>query len=220
MGSSVHPGPASDANVERADVSRGEILIAHEPNAGPVSAVRNILIQFSIAELKAANLYESYAAVASPQLLEDLLSRLGPGWIPIELAFAHYEAVERVKLDSDATAALGASVGDRLTQTALVSHAKKTRDESHDLWSQVGPLHRMWRRLHEGGSLAVIKTGPKEMLLEQRGLTLNRLRHFRERQLAAITATLDAVAAQKYSCLKVEHFNPLNDETQFRIGWS
>jgi hypothetical protein len=77
----------------------------------------------------------------------------------------------------------------------------------------------MFPRLYQGGSMQISKLGPKEMSIEQRGLSLNRLRHFREAQVAALAATFDAVAVQTYSCLKVERFNPANDETLFRVAW-
>src|SRR6476660_3061698 len=103
-----------------------EIIIPHDPAAGPVTAVRNFLIQASLAELKANGHYERYARLIAPDVLAELSASLAPGWIPMDLALRHYEACENMKLDATEFAAMGKHVGDRVRD--VVSLAKRGKD--------------------------------------------------------------------------------------------
>jgi hypothetical protein len=209
-------GPAIDdtANTQR----RREIVIPHGPASGPVTAVRNIVIQSSLAQLRDAGQYERYVALVPSEVLEELLSRLGPGWIPVELALAHYQACESLSMTDKELAAVGMAVGNRLQDAILVSSSKKVRDEDFDLWSSVRQLHRMWPRLYQGGSVQVVKLGPKEQLLEQRGFPMNRFRYFRLAQIKALAAAYAALGAH-FSRLELDHYDPLRDEVAYHLSW-
>jgi len=43
--------------------------------------------------LKAHGHYETYARLMEPDVLEDLLARLDPGWLPVKYAVTHYKLV-------------------------------------------------------------------------------------------------------------------------------
>jgi hypothetical protein len=208
--------PVSDAAPEAGETR--EVFIPHDPAAGPVTAVKNILIQSSLAKLKASDHYERYVTLIAPDVLDQLLSSMGPGWVPVELALAHYEACEQLNLNVDDTHALGLSVGDRLKDTVLVSHAKKVRGEEVDVWAAYSQMYRMWPRLYQGGSVQVVKIGPKSQLLEQRGFPMNRFRYFRQAQVAAFVSAYEAIGAE-LTCVKVDRYSLARDEVVFRIMW-
>jgi hypothetical protein len=195
-----------------------EIIIPHDRAAGPVTAVRNVILQASLAELKVHGHYDRYTKVIHPGVLEQLLSYLGPGWIPLELALAHYEACEQLRLSADEFAAMGDRVGDRVQETMLVSPAKRVRQSDFDLWLAVPALHRMWRRLFQGGSVQVVKVGPKDQLLEEWGFGLTRYHYYRQGHLAVLRATRSAVGATRTTAAVVSYSAPL-DELVVRIGW-
>lgn len=197
---------------------RREIVIPYVPASGPVTAVRNIVIQSSLAQLRDAGQYERYVALVPSDVLADLLSRLGPGWIPVELALAHYQACEGLSMTDGELAASGMAVGNRLQDSILVSSSKKVRDEDFDLWSSMHQLHRMWPRLYQGGSVQVVKFGPKDQLLEQRGFPMNRFRYFRLAQIKALAAAYAALGAQ-FSRLEIDHYDPLRGEVVYRLCW-
>src|SRR5687768_1242405 len=125
-----------------------EVVIPHLADAGPLTAVRNVLIQSSLAELKAHGLYERYAAAMQPDALEQLTTAaLSPGWIPVELAHRHYGACDALALSAAQFDALGRAVGDRVQSAVLIALAKKVREANYDLWLAVGPLQRVWPRV-------------------------------------------------------------------------
>lgn len=101
-----------------------EILIAHDLTRGPLRAVRRILVQSSLAELKGFGFYERYCALIDPASLAEITDQIGPGWLPIELAMAHYRACDSLELSGDQLDLLGAHAGAKLASTLLVTSAK------------------------------------------------------------------------------------------------
>lgn len=204
----------------RSDESRPgyEIITPHDPSRGPVTAVRNVVIQSSLAQLRAHGFYERYATLIDRAALELLRSDLGPGWIPIELAMKHYQACEDLRLSIPEIMTVAARVGDRLQETSLVSPAKKLRDASVDLWAEVKALQRFRERLHQGGSGQIVKVGPKEMLVEYRGLVLTQFHYYRNAQVAVLRAAYGSVGA-RITQLKIVHYSAPRDEVTYRVCW-
>lgn len=198
--------------------SAREIVIPHTPEAGPVQAVRNTVILASFAALKAHGHHERYLQLIRADLLEQLVAgSLAPGWIPVELAHAHYEACDGLQLGPEQFDAIGKSAGDRVQAAVHVSSAKKARDAEYDLWLAVGSLHRMWPRMFQGGSVQVSKLGPKDQLVEEKGHTLNRYRYYRHAHLAAVTATYEALGGRVK--VSIASYDPATDEMNVRISW-
>jgi hypothetical protein len=194
-----------------------EILMPYEPDAGSLTAVKNVLLQSSLAELKAHGHYERYASLIEPQILEQLLASLGPGWVPVELALAHYEACDNLMLTPEQFALMGQGVGTRVKDAVLISLAKKVREANYDLWLSVGPLNRMWPRLFQGGSVQVSKVGPKAQLIEQKGYVLNRYHYYRQSHISAVRATYDALGAT--STVKLLSYSAARDEMVVHVSW-
>lgn len=215
MGAKNEPLPRSDPDDAAV---RGEILAPHDPTAGEVTEVRNLVLQSSLAELRKHGFYERYQACIAPSTLEDLLSRVAPGWIPTELAMAHYQACEDMKLSPDELDSMGRSVGERLQSTTLVSSAKKTRDDDFDPWQIEAQLHRMWQRLYRGGSIQVIKVGPKEKQIEQLGFPMNRFGYYRHGLVLALAAAHTAVGLE-IGNVRVDKYDPATHAVTLRLRW-
>jgi hypothetical protein len=195
-----------------------EILVPHEPGAGRSTAVRNLLIQSSLLELKENGYYERYSKNIDPKVLESLLASLAPGWIPMDLALAHYQACERLELTPDELSAVGTRVGTRVQSALLVSLAKTVREANYDIWMATGQLNRMLRRLHHGGSVQMVKVGPKDKLLEERGFQVTRYNYVRQCHLAVTRATYAALGASvKYA--KIVSYDAATDDFVIGIGW-
>lgn len=202
-----------------ASAAEREIFIAHLPELQPVTAVKNVLLQVSIAQLKSSGLFEQYEALVDPAVPAQILASLALSWTPIELALAHYGACENMMLRSEQLSGIGGRVGDRLQETSFVSAAKKTQESQVDVWSEVGAMHRMWARQFQGGSVQVAKHGPNDMSLELRGFRLNKFRYYREAQLAAIGAAYRALGVGILP-LKIAYYSASRDELAIRIRWT
>lgn len=203
----------------RIDLEPDAIVIPHEREIQPVSAVKHLVIQTSLAMLQRTGLFQRYRELIDPSVLQELQTALASAWAPIVLADAHYRACDDLGLTTEQLSALGQGVGVRLQETSLVTAAKKNRDSDFDLWNEVGSLHRMWARLYQGGSALIAKLGPKDLLIELRGFSLNRYRYHRYAQLASIGAAFTALGVQLES-IKVASYSAANDETQIRVVWA
>jgi hypothetical protein len=196
-----------------------EILIPHDLGAGPVTAVKNLVLQFSLTQIKAHGLYDAYVNEIEPRVLEQLLARLDPGWVPVALAFAHFHALDRLNLSLEQIDALAKNVGERIQNTALVSAAKRTRDEDFEIWGEVRSFHRMWSRLYQGGSVQISKLGPREQLIERRGYPMNRFRYYRHAQLGVFAAAYAAFGVD-LTRREVREIRPQDDEVAFVLAWA
>ena len=121
-------------------------------------------------------------------------------------------------LSSEEIAALGGRVGGQL-QGAFVSSAKKAREKNFDLWSEIAPLHRVWGRIYQGGSVQIVKLGLKDQLTELRGFPLARYRHYRQSQNAAIATTFEGLGVH-IETVKVASYNAQRGEMVIRITWT
>ena len=196
-----------------------QIVIPHEAQIRPVHAVKYLLLQSSIHAIERSGHAERYAQQMDAQVRTQIQTGLASGWAPIALAEEHYRACDAMALSNEQLAAIGQLVGVRVQETSLVTAAKKNRDAAFDAWSEVGSLHRVWGRLHAGGSVMVAKLGPTDSLLEIRGFTLNRFRYFRQGQLASMSATFSSLGVQ-VRATKLVFCSPSGDEVQIRVTWS
>jgi hypothetical protein len=210
---------STNARVGRRTAETREIIIPHDPAAGPLTAVRNVLVQASLSQLKVLGHYERYTKLIEPHLLEQLLSSLAPGWIPLDLVLAHYEACEKLALGRDDFDAMGEAVGDRVQDTMLISPAKKERDVDFDLWQGIHALQRVWPRVFKGGSVQIVKVGPKAMLVEELGFVLNRYQYYRHAHLAALRTTYGALGT-RITLTRVVTYNAATDEMVVHVAWA
>ena len=200
-------------------LQRGEILIPHDEDFQPLMAVRNTVLQASLGELREAGYFERYASNIAPSVLQELSSNLAPSWVPIELADAHYEACDRMGLNAEELQRIGHAVGVRVRQTSIVVADNRTSNAPVDVWTIVGQLHRVWKRVYQGGSVQIVKIGPREELIELRGHSLYRHPYFRFGSLAAITAAHEAVGA-RIELNKIVRYDALTHETVIHLAWA
>jgi hypothetical protein len=197
-----------------------EIIIPHTPESGPVTAVKNVLLQSSLTQLQDHGYYDRYARLVDPKVLQELASSLGPGWIPVEIADAHYAACEALKLTTDEISRMGARVGGRVQETTLISAAKTRPNPDFDLWTEaIRPMHRVWARIYQGGSVQIVKLAPKVQQCQLLGFGLVRYRYFRQATLTAISTTHAAMGALIDSS-KIMSFDPAQGELTVRLSWA
>ena len=196
----------------------GEIIVPHEKVIQPVSSARNVLIQSSIAKLRDHGYYDRYATHVDPAALAEIMSNVGPSWLSIELADAHYAACDALDLTIDQIDDLGQGAGQRVRETSIVVATPKERSAPFDVWGTIGVLHRSWRRIYQGGSVQITKLDDTEQLLEFRGFTLNRHRYFRYANAAAVKGAHESVGVRVKSA-RIVRYDPATHETVVHLVW-
>jgi hypothetical protein len=196
-----------------------EVLIPYDPAAGSLTAVRNVLLQSSIAQLRSQGHYPRYVEEIEPRILEKLESNVGPGWIDAEFALAHYEACDRMALTPKELAALGRQVGEHLQATALASLRTTAKHGGYDPWTAVSAISRVWPRMYQGGSTQYVKVGPQELLVEAKGYRLNQFSYFRLGSIAVLKAIF-GVLGPRVCHVQGISYNPKTDEYVRRVSWA
>jgi hypothetical protein len=110
---------------------------------------------------------------------ETILSTLVGVWLPMEVARAHYEACDRLRLSEAEQVAMGETVGARMRGTLLSTVVKMARGAGVTPWTIIPRLDQISRRGANGGGAAVYKLGPKEVRVEFVGLELFDVSYFR-----------------------------------------
>jgi hypothetical protein len=198
---------------------QGEVVIPHEVDIKPLTAVRNTLIQSSLGLLRHKGYFDRYSENIDPQSLQELSSNLAPSWVKIELAHGHYAACDAMQLSSDELAGLAQGVGQRVGETSIVVAGAKSHADGFDLWAVLGQLHRAWKRVFQGGSVQVVKLGPTEELIELRGFSLNQHRYFRFGNLGAVAAAHEAVGIRIEST-KIVRYDSSTQDVTIHVAWT
>lgn len=170
---------APEQHHRNASAALREVVVPHNDRVVPVTMVRSMLLQSSLAALRQKGYLDAYLAKLEQPYHEQLLSSAGPGWSPIELACAHYRACEALGLGQSELFDLGYAVGERLESTFLVTAGKTLRGAGVTPWTVIAPLHRMGTRVFQGGSGQITKVGPKDLVIELRGTVLSQFEYFR-----------------------------------------
>jgi hypothetical protein len=144
-----------------------EIVVPHDLSRGPLAAVRRMLIHSSIAELGELGLYERYSEMIDRGCLERIKELIGPGWMPVELAVAHYRACDRLQLSDEIVLQAGKRAGVKMGSALLVAGAQpQVEAKDRSPWPLLPAFARMGRRIYDGASAQYVKTGPNTLQIE------------------------------------------------------
>jgi hypothetical protein len=157
------------------------LLVDHTSSHGAeVTQIRGILLVKSVENLRAAGLFERYAAQLTPSLREQVEFAIASSWIPIEVAEEHYAACDRLGLTEQEIDRLGTLMAGSIGGTLMSALIKTTRGAGLDgMWTALKQCDRLWDRRYIGGGVTVIQTGPKDLILENHGISLAKSRHWR-----------------------------------------
>lgn len=197
---------------------RREILIAHDPTRGELRAVRRMLVQSSIAELKLAGLYERYCAHIEPEALRQIEDQIGPGWLSLDLAMAHYQACDATGIDDAVLEQLGATAGEKLARTLTVTATPNGLESAPSPWSLVGAFFRLGRRIYEGGSIQYVKLGPKQLLIENVGNPLFSISYYRTAHLAFMRRAFITLGANVVEA-RITSYRPRGAMIEVSLSW-
>jgi hypothetical protein len=145
----------------------GPVFLAfRSPAPGPLSEVRSTIIIGGIQALRARGHYERYLEALAPDVREQMTSLVAGVWIPSDLAIAHYEGADRLKLDRDEVEAIGADVGARMHKSAFSAVTDPAKQPGPPPWKLLSGVHRSNDLNWRGSDVAIYEEGPKQALYE------------------------------------------------------
>jgi len=165
----------------QSNIFDAEIIVDYTSPAGPeVTHMRGALLVNSLDNLKALGVYERYVELLPRAHREVIPYTLAASWIPIELAMAHYDTCDALTLDEPQLVRMGELMAARVADTYLGSALRISRNAGMEsLWAAIKQNHRLLERMYQGGGMCVMKTGPKDLILENTGLPIVASRYWR-----------------------------------------
>jgi hypothetical protein len=207
-----------DSAATKALPPQGDVFIPHDVQPHPMTAVRNSVLQGSLTLLRQGDLYERYAKLVDPAVLLQISTNVTPYWVPIEVVDEHYRACDAMALSAEELESLGRAAGEISRKTAIVV-AQPDKNASFDLWPNMARLHRVWKRLYQGGSVQIVKLGDTDLLMDFRGFSLHRHRYYRYGCLAAIRSVHESVG-QKIKLVQIVRHDPRTHEVTVHLAWT
>ena len=144
----------------------GELLLDYPKPLEPVTAVRSTLITSSLSSLRERGLFERYDALQTSPHRHEILNLVAGEWLPLEVAFAHYQACDALGLSESEQFAIGKDVSRRVHETFLNLVVKAARGVGVTPFILLPRGNQVKGRLCIGGGLRIWKVGPKSVRVE------------------------------------------------------
>jgi hypothetical protein len=173
----------------------GEIILDYPKTLEPVTSVRSTLITSSLTSLRARGLFERYDALQTSPHRQKILNLVAGEWLPVEIAFAHYQACDALGLSVEEQVAIGKDVSRRIHDTFLSLVVKAARGVGVTPWLLLPQGNKMQGRLCIGGGLRVCKLGPKSVRIELVRLPHLVIPYVRHGLLGLYTAAVELLAS-------------------------
>jgi hypothetical protein len=176
------------------------------------------MLQSSLAFLRERGYFERYCVLLEPQYRATIVESLAPVWMPIEVGLAHYAACDALNLSAAEQKAIGESVGARLQGTMMSSFMRTAREAgiATPLF-YLGRADRLYKRLIQGGSTQITRTGPKDVEIELLGSRLTRSSYYRAAFLGMARASLTFFGASGFA--KQLAFDAGADRFVISVAW-
>jgi hypothetical protein len=194
------------------------VFIPHEAVVRPVTAVRNNVLQASLTLLRDKGLYERYAKLVEPAILRELTTNISPRWVPIDVVHAHYRACDAMALSTDELERLGQEAGQHARKVSIVV-SQPEQNTKFDLWQNSERMHRVWKRLYQGGSVQVVRLGTTDELIDFCGFSVHQHRYFRYGCLAAIRSAHEAVGLHMETT-RIVRYDPNTHDLTVHLAWN
>jgi hypothetical protein len=193
----------------------GEIIA--QRNAPLVTRVRSTLLCSGIAVFRTRGLFDRYVANLAPAPRDALLGAIAGTWLPIDVAMAHFAAVEALGLSPDEAFAIGASSGERIQKSVLQTLVRLAAGAGANPWTVFFTYPRLWERIFDGGGFAIKRLGPKEAELDIRMLPMSRYAYFRHAFAGANYVGLGLFARKVY--VNVLAKRSTDTSCAMRVSW-
>jgi hypothetical protein len=127
---------------------------------------RSSWLASSLRALRDRELVERYRVRLPAQFHPMVFESVAGVWLPIEVAIAHYRAIDALELPARAAFDMGREIQTH-AQAAVVQVALRgAKLVGITPWTIFSHFRKLWDRTWSGGDFAIYKAGPKEAELE------------------------------------------------------
>jgi hypothetical protein len=183
----------------------------------PVTQFRSTWLIASVAELRNRGLFERYLPGLKPEYHDAVTSSVAGVWLPVDVAVAHYEACERLDLPHEEQLAIGRSVTELVHKTSYSLAIRLVKEAGVTPWACLAQQRRLWRRVWQGGDVAVFKLGPKEARIEVVGWPCARVPYCRRALRGLLIGQSELFCKKAYATEIPRLCTPTS--LSYRISW-
>ena len=160
---------------------------------------RSTWLSSSLRSLRERELLDLYLHHLPPNYHEAVLAPVAGLWLPIEVAVAHYEACDALKLPSVDVLAIGREATSRVHGTILSTFVRLARNAGITPWTALPRMPELWARIWTGGGVSVVKLGPKEARIEIAGWPCAASAYCRIAMRGVLPGVLDLFCTKSYA---------------------
>jgi hypothetical protein len=183
-----------------------------------ISEARSTLITTSIQAIRARGRFDEYERVVAPEHRETILTVVAGVWLPISVAAAHYAACNALGWSPDQQLDMGMEVGRRVQGTMLGLMVRTAKQAGLTPWAGLTQCTKLHERLFNGGSVKLVKLGPKEARIEMVQNPLFAFPYFRNAFRGVILAGGALFCEKMYVHELLRHGG--SDSLGLRISWA
>jgi hypothetical protein len=198
-----------------------EKLEAVLPLALEVSVARHFrstVLLSSVAAVRAAGHGDAYSAALPREFHDTIFHAIAGVWLPMDVALAHYAALDSLHLTPDEATALGRSTEERTRGTLLGTAVRLAKEAGVTPWTVFPLFQRFWERGFDGGGIAVYKLGPKEVRLDCVKVPCNESPYFRSALRGLIWSMLDLFCTRCWIHERAANRAP--QSSSYRAQWA
>jgi hypothetical protein len=185
------------------DVDAREVVLPF-PGGGrdrvqPVTSFRSTWLTSSLRALKERGRLNEYLAHLPKRHHEVVLSTVVGVWLPVDVAIAHYEACDALRLHPSEIISIGRQAADQVHGTVLATFVRLARGAGVTPWTVLLRLHDLWSRIWLGGGVCVVRLGPKEARIEIEGWPCAGSSYCRTAMRGVLPAVAELFCAKSYA---------------------
>jgi hypothetical protein len=196
---------------------REVILPFPEPDE-PLTGVRGTLLVSSLNTLRLRGHFDRYRALLPPKMETEVLTALASSWCSLDLARTHYATCDALQLSAEELVEIGQAVGNKVQSSFLGTVLRRARSSGlADPWLLLPHMDRIWARMFLGGGTSVLKTGPKDALVQLRNTSLLEIPYFRNAFVGVLQSPAQ-ILSRKIYC-RAAHYVPGSHSLQYSLAW-
>jgi hypothetical protein len=179
---------------------RGSLLIASREHVGTMP--------------EAIDAYEAALDRADRAALQRCMAS---EWVPVELAIAHYAALDALRLSISDVRAIGELVARRVHDSPFFPVLRLAMSAGATPASALVLMPRLWTRMFVGGGVGIMRAGPKDLLVRAYKNPLFHSTYFRHAAAGHVRLAAQVFATQAYVNMMPQ---VLPESCSYRVSWA
>jgi hypothetical protein len=175
-----------------------EVVLAFPDPIPAARHVRSTLLVASVENVRHLGHLDAYLTHLPREHHATLLEAIAATWLPMEVAHAHYTALETLGLAPSVQISMGRRSIERIGGTLIGTSIAMAKQAGATPWTILPRIQRFWHRGYDGGGLAVWKLGPKEARLDLAEFRLCEIPFYRNALSGWVASLLETVCEKCY----------------------